>query len=171
MRGQAWVVFDTLNAATSALKQAQSFLFFDKPLVVEFAKEKSDIIAKKSGKWKPREKRARTEKANEERAPKVAKQAAPPKAPAQAPPAAPQASNPPNKILFATGLPAECTSQMLDTLFTQFHGYQEVRMVPGKQGISFIEFADEMAAGIALQGLNGFKLTSTDLLQLSYAKK
>ena len=50
-------------------------------------------------------------------------------------------------------------------------GFKEVRMVPGKVGIAFIEFDDEHKATTALQSLNGFKLTPTDTMALSYAKR
>lgn len=33
LRGQAWVVFDDITAATNALRQMQGFPFYDKPMV------------------------------------------------------------------------------------------------------------------------------------------
>lgn len=33
LRGQAWVVFDSVEAASKALQQMQGFVFFDKPMV------------------------------------------------------------------------------------------------------------------------------------------
>jgi U2 small nuclear ribonucleoprotein B'' len=80
-------------------------------------------------------------------------------------------NNIPHRILFAQNLPEECNDQMLAMLFQPYPGYQEVRMVPGKKGIAFIEFEDLIQAGIALQQLNGFKLTSSDMLHLTYAKQ
>ncbi len=44
-------------------------------------------------------------------------------------------------------------------------------MVPGKKGLAFVEFGDDAQAAIALQGLFGFKLTPTDTLKISFAKK
>jgi U2 small nuclear ribonucleoprotein B'' len=44
-------------------------------------------------------------------------------------------------------------------------------MVPGKKGLAFVEFDDEAQASIALQALYGFKLTPTDTLHISFAKK
>lgn len=44
-------------------------------------------------------------------------------------------------------------------------------MVPGKKRLAFVEFGDEAQASIALQGLYGFKLTPTDVLKVSFAKK
>jgi RNA recognition motif-containing protein len=36
LRGQAWVVFDDVTAATNALRQMQGFPFYDKPMVSAF---------------------------------------------------------------------------------------------------------------------------------------
>lgn len=80
-------------------------------------------------------------------------------------------NNTPHRILFAQNLPDECSDQMLTMLFQPYPGFQEVRLVPGKKGIAFIEFVDLIQAGIALQQLNGFKLTSSDVLHLTYAKQ
>lgn len=46
MRGQAFVVFETVDQATSALRQLQGFKFFDTEIRIEYAKTKSDIVAK-----------------------------------------------------------------------------------------------------------------------------
>jgi len=77
----------------------------------------------------------------------------------------------PSPILFAQSLPVDCTAEALSYLFKVHNGFKEVRMVPGKAGIAFIEFDDETKATTALQSLNGFKLTPTDSMALSYAKR
>lgn len=61
LRGQAWVSFDTVEAATNAMAQFNGQPLFDKPMRITFAKSKSDIVSKKDGTFKPREKRAREE--------------------------------------------------------------------------------------------------------------
>ena len=48
---------------------------------------------------------------------------------------------------------------------------KQVRMVPSKKGIAFVEFGDEAQAGAALRGLNDFKLTPEHPINLSYARK
>lgn len=53
----------------------------------------------------------------------------------------------------------------------RFQGFKEVRMVPGKQGIAFVEFESEADAGVAMSGLQHFKITPTHLMVISYAKK
>jgi len=76
---------------------------------------------------------------------------------------------PPSNILFAQDLPSECNEMMLAMLFRQYLGYKEVR-IP-RQGLAFIEFDDEPHATLALGGLNGFQLTTSDTLDLKYGKQ
>ena len=57
LRGQAFVVFEDVQAATAALQAEQGFTFFGKDLKLAYAKEKSDRIAKRDGTFVPRAKR------------------------------------------------------------------------------------------------------------------
>ena len=43
--------------------------------------------------------------------------------------------------------------------------------MPGKTGLAFVEFEDENSAGTAMNGLQGFKVTSEDHIKVTYAKK
>ena len=51
---------------------------------------------------------------------------------------------PPNQILFLTNLPEETNEMMLSMLFNQFPGFKEVRLVPGRHDIAFVEFENEV---------------------------
>ncbi|KAJ0393869.1 hypothetical protein ATCC90586_004881 [Pythium insidiosum] len=172
LRGQAWVTFDDIPSASAAMRAMNGFLMFEKPLVIHFAKEKADVIARREGTFQPREKRKL-----EPPAPSAAdgtnsssnnKRQATNGVP---PPPPPPAQAAPNKILFLQDLPDSCSAEILSTLFKQYHGFQEVRLVPGKKGLAFVEFGDEAQAAIAMQGLFGFRLTPTDTLKVSFAKK
>lgn len=78
----------------------------------------------------------------------------------------------PHNILFAQALPDDCTDNMLSMIFQQqCRGFKEVRMVPGKKGMAFVEFEDEVQAGLALTQLNGFVLSATEKLNLTFANK
>eukprot|EP00586_Coscinodiscus_wailesii_P013016 CAMPEP_0172497892 /NCGR_PEP_ID=MMETSP1066-20121228/106701_1 /TAXON_ID=671091 /ORGANISM="Coscinodiscus wailesii, Strain CCMP2513" /LENGTH=297 /DNA_ID=CAMNT_0013270917 /DNA_START=44 /DNA_END=937 /DNA_ORIENTATION=+ len=77
-------------------------------------------------------------------------------------------NNAPSNIIFAQNLPSECNEMMLAMLFRQYAGYKEVR-IP-RAGLAFVEFDDEPHATLALRGLNGFRLTTTDSLVLKYGK-
>eukprot|EP00494_Astrolonche_serrata_P031332 UN31601 len=58
-KGQAFICFEKLESATKALQEMQSFMFYNKPIRVSYAKSKSDAISKKDGSFKPREKKKR----------------------------------------------------------------------------------------------------------------
>jgi RNA recognition motif-containing protein len=164
LRGQAWIIFDSVQSATAALQAENGFHFFGKDLKVQYAKETSDRIAKRDGTYVPKSKRRKTTPIEPTRSSATSTKREEthvdiPKDPG---------SQPPTHILFAQDLPAECNQIMLEMLFRQYTGFKEVR-IP-REGLAFIEFDDEPHATLALQGLNGFKLTTDDSLALSYGK-
>ena len=53
----------------------------------------------------------------------------------------------------------------------RFSGFKEVRLVPGRSDIAFVEFEDETVAGQARDTLQGFKITPTHPMNISFAKK
>ncbi|KAJ4727700.1 U1 small nuclear ribonucleoprotein A-like [Melia azedarach] len=188
-KGQAWVVFEDVSAASNALRQMQGFPFYDKPMRIQYAKTKSDIIAKADGTFVPRERRKRHEEKGKKRKEQHdANQAAMGLNPAYAgaygatPPLSqipypggaksviPEAPAPPNNILFVQNVPHDTTPMALQMFFLQFPGFKEVRMVEAKPGIAFVEYGDEMQATVAMQGLQGLKMSQQNLL-ISYAKK
>ena len=57
MRGQAFVIFQDITAATTAAKSMQGFPFYDKPMRIAFSKSDSDLIAKRKGTFQERPKR------------------------------------------------------------------------------------------------------------------
>ncbi|KAJ8299035.1 hypothetical protein KUTeg_023095 [Tegillarca granosa] len=87
-------------------------------------------------------------------------------APATQAPAAPSAipEQPPNQILFLTNLPEE-TNEMI------FPGFKEVRLVPGRHDIAFVEFENEVQSAAAKDALQGFKITPSNAMKISFAKK
>jgi len=178
MRGQAFVVFKDIPSATRALRSMQNFPFYDKPMRIQFARGKSDIVAKIDGSYaekvkrKPNEKR-KAEEPVEAKKPKRQEVKKPEKKKEEAKFGAnlQPKQQPPNKILFVENLPEQTTDLMLSMLFQQFPGFKEVRMVTGKQGIAFVEFENEVGAGVAMNGLQHFKITPTHLMVISYAKK
>ena len=160
LRGQAWVIFDPQSAATQALTAERGFVFFGRPLMVNYSAETSDRIAKRNGTYgqKTKEKRAakrKMEETEEGGAKKSAKTAE-----------STQGSDTPSPVLLAKDLPDEVTSVMLEMLFRQYGGYKEVKMVD--KGSATIEFGNETEATTALKGLNGFKLTTSATLDLTY---
>ncbi|GFP91004.1 u1 small nuclear ribonucleoprotein a [Phtheirospermum japonicum] len=76
--------------------------------------------------------------------------------------AVPEAPAPPNNILFIQNLPHQTTSMMLQMLFSQCPGFKKVRMIEVKPGIAFVEYENEMQLTVAMQGLQGFKITDDE---------
>lgn len=193
LRGQAWVIMEDVAAATAVLQAENGFTFFEKDLVIEYAREKSDRIARLDGTYVPKSKRRKvavtpppttTDHSEEESNPPqlttepaettttgeeaTTLGAAEDQATLlqQQQPIIPDA--PPSKYLLAQNLPEECNEMMLGMLFRSHAGFKEVRMP--RQGLAFIEFGDEPHATLAFKALNGFKLSPTDSLQLNYGK-
>eukprot|EP01055_Gregarina_sp_Pseudo9_P003234 Gregarina_sp_Pseudo_9__3233@NODE_3419_length_653_cov_12_317590_g3119_i0_p1_GENE_NODE_3419_length_653_cov_12_317590_g3119_i0NODE_3419_length_653_cov_12_317590_g3119_i0_p1_ORF_typecomplete_len122_score10_67RRM_5/PF13893_6/2_4e12RRM_1/PF00076_22/1_5e11Limkainb1/PF11608_8/0_00049PHM7_cyt/PF14703_6/0_0063DUF4523/PF15023_6/0_019RRM_occluded/PF16842_5/0_025RRM_8/PF11835_8/0_053_NODE_3419_length_653_cov_12_317590_g3119_i0286627 len=54
MRGQAFVIFKEQTAATNALRKVQGHLFMEKPIKIEYARSKSDIVSLLEGTYKSR---------------------------------------------------------------------------------------------------------------------
>jgi len=76
----------------------------------------------------------------------------------------------PSNVLFVENLPAEVNDMMLKMLFRQYPGFQEARLIAGRN-VAFIEYADELQAGIAKHGLQGFKVTPEMALKIAFAKQ
>ena len=49
--------------------------------------------------------------------------------------------------------------------------YAQVRMVEARPGIAFVEFDNDMQASVAMSGLQAFKVTPSNAMAISYAKK
>jgi len=178
MRGQAFVVFKDVTAASTAVKSMQGFPFYDKPMRIAFAKTDSDAIAKMKGTFQERPKRPAGESKAKSKKKKVAGVVG-----GAVAGGAGQADNsvvaaniamhdaPPNQILFLTSLPEETNEMMLSMLFNQFPGFKEVRLVPGRHDIAFVEFENEIQSAAARDALQGFKITPNAAMKISFAKK
>ncbi|KAI8811031.1 u1 small nuclear ribonucleoprotein A, partial [Cladochytrium replicatum] len=168
MKGQGFIVFETQEAADEAMKEMKDFPLFDKKLDIQYARWKSDKTAESDGtmvdhKRKREDDRSmlkyylckmnlqpfhyfKTAKPSDEYAP-------------------------PNSILFVQNLPAETTSDILSALFQQFPGFKEVRMVPGKNDIAFVEYENETQSAGAKTQLHGFRITPEKEIKVTFAKK
>jgi len=182
MRGQAFVVYKEETSATNAIRSMQGFPFYDKPMRLDFAKQDSDIIAKMNGSFVERPRRPTgelTSKAKKSKKPKAGGPGAgagvgisPPVGGGGGGGPMHNVDNaPPNQILFLSNLPEETNEMMLSMLFNQFPGFKEVRLVPGRHDIAFVEFETEMQSAAARDALQGFKITPTTAIKISFAKK
>lgn len=197
-RGQAWVIFEEVESAIKAQGEMKDFSFYGKPMQVNFAKVKSDVVSKKDGSFQARPKRkvekkrkgkkktgekkskktkksSTTEAANGNgtAAPEAEESAAPDGPPPPSEPAPVQNLPPaaPNRILFVENLPTQCTNSMLSMLFQQYIGFKEARLVNGKPGIAFVEFNDAPQSMVAKQALHNFKITASNNMKVTYARQ
>jgi len=166
MRGQAFIVMKDVESATRALNVIQGFAFYNKLLDIQYARIDSDIIAKMEGRYEQQKRKREEEK---ERKLKEAKK--PKETPVVKPAVVPIVYEIPNNILFIQNLPSDATTQSLSSLFQQYPGFKEVRLVPGKKDIAFIEYETEQQAGIAKQALNGYQMSESNAIKVTFAKK
>ena len=67
-------------------------------------------------------------------------------------------------------LPENVSRNSLDILFSQYKGHTDTRLVEGR-GVAFVDFISKALAEIALQGLQGFKLTAKHSLRISHVDR
>ncbi|PPR04969.1 hypothetical protein CVT24_010427 [Panaeolus cyanescens] len=185
MRGQAFVSFASADAAKKAMKDVQRFPLYSKPMQISFARTRSDAVVKKLDSEHFDEHKARREEHKKKtrytnplkskfRAKRLAAEidggaAAPaPKRPAVQ---MPDEYLPPNKILFLQNLPETVTKDQLVALFSQYPNLYEVRLIPTKKDIAFVEFADEGSAGVAKDALHNYKLDGENKIKITFARK
>lgn len=187
-KGQAFIVYATEEAAEQAIEEVQGFEVFDKPMQLAYAKTKSDAIVKKiSGedsqefeqhkKHRTAEKERKQAQAAQEQKLKRPAQGAPA---TQAPPSklskggglkstsgavgvVPDEYLPPNKTLFVQNLPEDHDVDALSQLFGRFEGFREVRLVPGRKGLAFVEYQEEAGAISARESMNNTQLGSSSI--------
>lgn len=77
---------------------------------------------------------------------------------------------PPNKILFVQNLPEEYDIEAVTSIFGRFDGFREVRLVPGRRGIAFVEYAGEQGAITAKENTAGMVLGDTNTIKVTYQR-
>jgi len=173
-RGQAFVAFKDEESATKAIKELQHFVLYDKPLVLQYARSKSDVHAKLDGDYDNHHSARLEEKAK--RPPLSAPVGQPQRMPmpgAGLPPGQqiPDEFLPPNNILFLQNLPETVQQGQLVELFQRYPGFREVRMIPTKRDIAFVEYEDETLAAAAKVSLGGYEVEEGKPMKVTFARK
>ncbi|KAF9484917.1 RNA-binding domain-containing protein [Pholiota conissans] len=185
MRGQAFVSFPSADMAKAAMKDVQRFPLYSKPMQISFARTRSDAVVKKLDANRFDEHKARRDEHKKTtrytnplkskfRAKRLAAEidggaAAP--APKRPTVQMPDEYLPPNKILFLQNLPESVTKEQLIALFSQYPNLHEVRLIPTKRDIAFVEFLDEGSAGVAKDALHNYKLDGENKIKITFARK
>ncbi|GBG34589.1 U1 small nuclear ribonucleoprotein A [Hondaea fermentalgiana] len=192
LRGQAWIIFKEVLQATEAKKAMTGATMYGKEIRIEYAKTKSDVIARLDGTFKPRVKRKPEDGATQgpkrpDAAPakmiksdtngsqeptSAAESGSVPMDTSEGPinPAQPEVEAPPHKVLFLQNLPSEASKEALEILFKQFPGLEGVRYFAAKN-VAFVDFDSVENAKLAKDGSQGFKLTATHEVHAAFAKQ
>jgi len=185
MRGQAFVSFESKDIATKAQKEVNRFPLYAKPMQISFARTRSDAVVQVLEKSRieehvkeRKERKKRTRLDNPVRRKFAAKRSAAqadgtialpgPKRPNVQ---MPDEYLPPNKILFLQNLPENVTKDQLTALFSQYPNLYEVRLIPTKKDIAFVEYMDENSASVAKDALHNYKLDGEGKIKITFARK
>ncbi|KAL2912546.1 hypothetical protein HK105_207944 [Polyrhizophydium stewartii] len=176
MRGQAFVVFSDVSAAALAMRSLQGFPLYDKPMSIAYAKTQGNAVRVVSGKMLRRKGAAagdgdsdsdgeggalkRTHAGDGELGAKRMRENEEENEDEDA-----------NVVLFVSQLPDTETEESLATLFGQYDGFKDVRVVPGRSDIAFVEYDTTTEAGKARSLLNGFQISPGRAISVEFAKK
>ncbi|KAL9058078.1 MAG: hypothetical protein Q9162_001940 [Coniocarpon cinnabarinum] len=184
-RGQAFIVFDNPQSAAKSIEDIDGFEVFKKPLSCTFSKTRSDATVAREGNDAELEEHKKTRLAEKER--KKAREAQEEKLKRPAPSDQPDGTQPPtrkglkstanakagvvpeeylppNKILYIKNLPPDYDAdEELSAVFQRFPGFREVRVVPGRQGIAFVEYQNEEGAIQAKKATGGMSLAGNTI--------
>eukprot|EP00177_Eucheuma_denticulatum_P000473 GFKZ01000834.1.p1 GENE.GFKZ01000834.1~~GFKZ01000834.1.p1 ORF type:complete len:230 (+),score=36.03 GFKZ01000834.1:176-865(+) len=181
LRGQAFVTFEHQSSATIALRKLHASPFMGRQISVTYAKQLTDRFQPPDSKHPtaPSHNKTLTPTAQNATSHENALPSTETKIPQlirESPPA------PPNRILFIDNLPANVegdhanrpttVAAAVTDLFARFAGFMEVRPVPGKDRIAFVEFDSEQNAAVAMSGLQSHPLGNPPLpMHVAFAKK
>ncbi|EKJ74987.1 hypothetical protein NXS19_007638 [Fusarium pseudograminearum] len=181
-KGQAFIVYDNAESAQEAIEEINGFDLFDKPMKLALARSRSDKTVELTGSQEElenhkrhrqaeKDKRKAEEAAEEQRQSnkrasgatdnrpaKVAKSSGLKSTSAAAATSVLDEFLPPNKILFVQNFPEDYDVEALTSVFGRFEGLREVRLVPTRRGIAFIEYETEQGAITAKENTAGLNL-------------
>ncbi|KAG6000751.1 hypothetical protein E4U21_005033 [Claviceps maximensis] len=193
-KGQAFIVYDDTSSAIAAIDELQGFEIYNKPMRLSLAKTRSDRSVElkssseayevhKRNRLAEKDKRLATEAAENERrfkqgqgqmansrSIKLSKPTGLKSTGSLASQVVPDEYLPPNKILFLQQIPEEYDLDALSSIYRRFEGFREIRFVPGRRGLAFVEYDGEQAAIAARESTSGMKLGES-FLKVSYQRQ
>lgn len=145
MRGQAFVIFDSIHAATSAMLELHNFILCEKPMHISYARTKSDAIARLDGSYQIQKKHSRQVRKMEERLERIKRENA-------------------LKVICIeiVGFPDNVEVEVLTQIFKDVRGF--IRAVSAEKTVVEFDALENAQNGLKMQG---FPITSDYLLQLS----
>ncbi|KAM7204428.1 putative small nuclear ribonucleoprotein [Naviculisporaceae sp. PSN 640] len=197
-KGQAFVVFDNQESALKAIEELQGFDLYEKPMVLALAQTRSDATVKSTGNEEEFDlhKRRRIAEKDKKKALELAEEQNRLKRPmpgaptdgrpaknargaglkstgaAAGPTVVPDEYLPPNRILFVQNLPEGFGKDQLVAIFNRFEGFREVRTVPGRTNIAFVEYETEAGAIAAKESAGGMPLNNGEkVMKVTYQRQ
>ena len=74
--------------------------------------------------------------------------------------------------MFVQNLPDDYDIEELIAIFGRFEGFREVRLVPGRRGIAFVEYETEQGAITAKENTAGMTLgESSEAIKVTYQRQ
>ncbi|KAJ8903004.1 hypothetical protein NDN08_006320 [Rhodosorus marinus] len=162
MKGQAFVSFASLESAIAAKEALDGQEIKGHRMIIQFAKAKSDKLAKKDGTFVKRDNSILAQEENEEEGNTAAMDTSNVVIPVEQ-------DLEPHNILFVQNLPDDPAT--VSEIVGQYPGFVETRLVPGKPGMAFVEYSSIPEATVALKSLRSVKLPGDRQLIASFAKK
>ena len=77
----------------------------------------------------------------------------------------------PNKTLFIQNIPPGYPIPALSDLFRRYPGFQDLRTVPNRPDVAFVEYENETQAGVARQILDKTEIVPGGILRVSFARR
>lgn len=181
LNGQAWIIYERQEDADRALKQLQGTRVWGKSMVIRYARFRSDCVVKEAGGSEALEvekKLRESDRIERSKTPRVTRRQLLNRL---------MSSNPstlqsisisgpdvllPNRILFIQNIPPALPSpSILHDLFRRYPGFQDLRPVPNRPDVAFVEYESEAQAGAARQILDKTEIIPGNFLRVTFARR
>lgn len=178
--GQAWIIFERQEDAEKAIKALQGTRVWGKSMVIRYARFKSDCVVKEVGGEDALEAEKKIREADRiERAknPRVTRRQLLTRLMSSNPTAMQSISisGPdvllPNRILFIQNIPPSLPPTTLPDLFRRYPGFHDLRSVPNRPDVAFVEYENEAQAGAARQILDKTEIVPGQVIRVSFARR
>lgn len=184
MNGQAWIIFKKQSDADAAIKALQGTRIWGKSLVIRYARFRSDCViletaeADKDDVLEVERKLRESDRIEKAKTPRQTRRQVLTRLMSGNPTALQSVSisGPdvllPNRLLFIQNIPPGMSaSPVLADMFRRYPGFQDLRLVPNRPDVAFVEYETEAQAGVARVNLDRSELGMGNILRVSFARR
>jgi RNA recognition motif-containing protein len=177
LNGQAWVIFENLQDAERAVNELQGYRIWGKSMVIRFARYKSDCCVVGSEALAQERKLRESDRIERlKQAPRATRRQLLNRLMSANPTSlqsVPISSGPdvllPNRILFLQNI--NSSPENLVGLFRKYPGFVDLRTIPNRPDVAFVEYETEAQATTARQILDRTELLPNHFLRVSFARR